>query len=62
MPTPDDPDHLRTVPQRDLPDRRRDGADGLSSPCIVEECDATCVIPPGVRAELDDLGDILIQL
>ena len=31
-------------------------------PCIVEEYDATCVIPPGPRAELDDFGNILIRL
>ena len=31
-------------------------------PCIVEEYDATCVIPPGARAALDPLGNILIEL
>ena len=31
-------------------------------PCIVEEYDATCVIPPGARASLDRSGNILIEL
>ncbi|MGH6899121.1 MAG: hydantoinase/oxoprolinase family protein [Geminicoccaceae bacterium] len=31
-------------------------------PCIVEEYDATCVVPPGARASLDPLGNILIGL
>ena len=31
-------------------------------PCIVEEYDATCVIPPGARASLDRAGSILIEL
>ena len=31
-------------------------------PCIVEEYDATCVIPPGARASLDAAGNILIRL
>ena len=31
-------------------------------PCIVEEYDATCVIPPGARASLDRFGNILIEL
>jgi N-methylhydantoinase A len=31
-------------------------------PCIVEEYDATCVIPPGARASLDPAGSILIEL
>jgi N-methylhydantoinase A len=31
-------------------------------PCIVEEYDATCVIPPGAKAALDPLGNILIRL
>jgi N-methylhydantoinase A len=33
-----------------------------AGPCIVEEYNATCVIPPGARASLDALGDILIEL
>jgi N-methylhydantoinase A len=31
-------------------------------PCIVEEYDATCIIPPGARASLDAMGSILITL
>jgi N-methylhydantoinase A len=31
-------------------------------PCIVEEYDATCVIPPGARAMLDRYGNIAIEL
>ncbi len=33
-----------------------------AGPCIVEEYDATCVIPPGARASLDRSGNILIDL
>jgi N-methylhydantoinase A len=29
---------------------------------IIEEYDATCVIPPGARADLDAGGNILIAL
>jgi N-methylhydantoinase A len=42
--------------------RRGDLGAARDGPCIVEEYDATCVIPPGARAELDDLGNILIRL
>lgn len=31
-------------------------------PCIVEEYDATCIIPPGATASLDDYGNILMTL
>jgi N-methylhydantoinase A len=31
-------------------------------PCIVEEYDATCVIPPGANAALDEGGSILIRV
>ena len=31
-------------------------------PCIVEEYDATCVIPPGANAALDGAGNILIRV
>ena len=31
-------------------------------PCIVEEYDATCVIPPDARASLDGYGNIVIEL
>jgi len=31
-------------------------------PCIIEEYDATCVVPPGARATLDGDGNIAIEL
>jgi N-methylhydantoinase A len=31
-------------------------------PCIIEEYDATCVVPPGAQAALDAIGSILIEL
>ena len=31
-------------------------------PCIIEEYDATCVVPPGARARLDGYGNIAIEL
>ena len=31
-------------------------------PCIIEEYDATCVVPPGARATLDGNGNIAIEL
>jgi N-methylhydantoinase A len=37
---------------------RRDLATAREGPCIVEEYDATCVVPPGVSAKLDDSGNI----
>jgi len=42
--------------------RRSDLVKPRSGPLIVEEYDATCVIPPGARAELDAGGNILIAL
>jgi N-methylhydantoinase A len=36
--------------------RRRNG------PCIIEEYDATCLVPPGANAGLDRFGNILIAL
>jgi N-methylhydantoinase A len=42
--------------------RRSDLAKGVKGPAIVEEYDATCVIPPGARAELDAGGNIVIDL
>jgi N-methylhydantoinase A len=41
---------------------RADLATPREGPCIVEEYDATCVIPPGARASLDPIGSILIEL
>jgi N-methylhydantoinase A len=31
-------------------------------PCIVEEYDATCVVPPKAQAKLDGYGNMLIDL
>ncbi len=42
--------------------RRSDLSQPRSGPLIVEEYDATCVVPPGTRAELDAGGNILIAL
>jgi len=33
----------------------------MHGPCIVEEVDATCIVPPGATAELDAHGNILID-
>jgi N-methylhydantoinase A len=35
---------------------------GRTGPCIVEEYDATCVVPPGARAALDRWDNIVIDL
>jgi N-methylhydantoinase A len=35
---------------------------GREGPCIIEEYDATCVVPPRARAGLDDHGNIVIDL
>jgi N-methylhydantoinase A len=42
--------------------RRSDLTASTKGPLIVEEYDATCVIPPGARAELDPGGNILVEL
>ena len=42
--------------------RRSDLATARPGPLIVEEYDATCVVPPGARAELDAGGNIVIEL
>ena len=42
--------------------RRSDLAEPRKGPLIVEEYDATCVVPPGARAELDAGGNIVIKL
>ena len=34
----------------------------VEGPLIVEEYDATCIVPPGSRATLDDLGNIDIEV
>ena len=41
---------------------RPDLATPREGPCIVEEYDATCVIPPGARAALDAHGNIVMAL
>jgi N-methylhydantoinase A len=41
---------------------RPDLATPREGPCIVEEYDATCVVPPGARASLDAHGNIVIDL
>ena len=42
--------------------RRSDLSSPMQGPVIVEEYDATCVVAPGARAELDGGGNISIQL
>ncbi len=42
--------------------RRADLAAGIVGPAIVEEYDATCVIPPDATAHLDRFGNMLIEL
>jgi N-methylhydantoinase A len=42
--------------------RRSDLAAARTGPLIVEEYDATCLVPPGARCELDAGGNIVIEL
>jgi N-methylhydantoinase A len=42
--------------------RRAALAGGRPGPLIVEEYDATCVVPPGAEARLDEHGNILIEV
>ena len=35
-------------------------SDPRAGPCIIEEYDATCLVPPGARAALDSQGNIVI--
>ena len=42
--------------------RRRDLSRRRAGPLIIEEYDATCVVPPGAVAELGSAGSILITL
>lgn len=37
-------------------------AEPRRGPCIVEEYDATCVLPPGATAGLDAHGNIIVTL
>ena len=41
---------------------RADLKDGARGPCIVEEYDSTCLLPPGTEAKLDANGNLLIDL
>jgi N-methylhydantoinase A len=41
---------------------RADLVEPLEGPCIVEEYDSTCVIPPGSIASLDRFGNIVIDV
>ncbi|MDP6344869.1 MAG: hydantoinase/oxoprolinase family protein [Alphaproteobacteria bacterium] len=41
---------------------RADLDGGRTGPLIVEEYDATCLVPPGATARRDDFGNILIEL
>jgi N-methylhydantoinase A len=41
---------------------RADLGAGRDGPLIVEEYDATCLVPPGARAERDAAGNIVIAL
>jgi N-methylhydantoinase A len=42
--------------------RRSDLGSSRVGPLIIEEYDATCLVPPGARAELDAGGNIVIEL
>jgi N-methylhydantoinase A len=42
--------------------KRSELATGRSGPLIIEEYDATCVIPPDAFAMLDAGGNIVIEL
>ena len=42
--------------------RRADLSIPADGPCIVEEYDATALIPPGAKGSLDDSGNIIIDL
>ncbi len=42
--------------------RRKDLASQMTGPCIVEEYDATCLVPPGATASLDSFGNIIVDL
>jgi N-methylhydantoinase A len=41
---------------------RPDLAEPSRGPCIVEEYDSTCVVPPGSTASLDRFGNIVIDV
>jgi N-methylhydantoinase A len=41
---------------------RADLVEQRDGPCIIEEYDSTCIVPPGARASLDGFGNIAIEL
>jgi N-methylhydantoinase A len=50
------------IDRPDLPGGGPDTRPWMEGPCIVEEYDATCVVPPGARAALDAHGNIVIEI
>ena len=42
--------------------RRSDLGGGRTGPLIIEEYDATCLVPHSARAGLDEAGNIVIEL
>jgi len=41
---------------------RSDLREPRAGPCIIEEYDSTCVLPPGSTANLDPFGNIVIDV
>jgi len=41
---------------------RADLGERRAGPCIIEEYDSTCVVPPGSTANLDPSGNIVIDV
>src|SRR6202022_3390220 len=41
---------------------RADLGEPRAGPCIIEEYDSTCVVPPGSTANLDPFGNIVIDV
>jgi N-methylhydantoinase A len=41
---------------------RADLLEARTGPLIIEEYDATCLVPPGAKARQDDFGNIIIEL
>jgi N-methylhydantoinase A len=41
---------------------RADLLESRTGPLIIEEYDATCLVPPGAKARQDDFGNIIIEL
>ena len=58
------PDMAPPTPPRSEAPREARGAPRhwTVGPCIVEEYDATCVVPPGARVALDAHGNMVIEL